>query len=248
MTKGIFQVKDLIFLGRWTIEELGHIIRQSSLIEGAGERIEFFSRQFLGVPYKESTLIGDIDTREVFVINLEGVDCFTLIEYVEAMRRSCSFPEFTGNLKKVRYREGKVSFGSRNHFFTDWAPGASEFIEDITLRIGGPKTIRVHKRLNLRVDGTPILRGIPHKDREIQYIPADAVDETVLERLKTGDYAGVYSDEEDLDVSHVGIVIKTGDGVYLRHASSRPDQRKVIDEEFKSYIAKKPGLVILRPK
>lgn len=260
-------MKDLILLCRWSIEELDHIIRDSSNLKDAGARIEFLSRQFLGIPYKDSTLIGDIDTPEVFVINLEGVDCLTLIEYVEAMRRSCSFPEFAENLKRVRYRRGIVSFVRRNHFFTDWAesggdtshifatkiwevspPDALEFIEDVTFRIGGSGTIRVRKRLNLRGNGTSILPGIPYKDREIHYIPASAVDQTVMERLKTGDYAGIYSGEDGLDVSHVGIIIKTGDGIYLRHASSRSYQRKVIDEEFRDYIAGKPGLVVLRPK
>ena len=237
-----------IHLGKWTIEELDRLLHDSSLIADVGERIGFLSKQFLGVAYQGSTLVGDAHTPEILVLNLAGVDCFTLIDYVEAMRLSGSFSEFTENLKGVRYRRGEVSFEMRNHFFTDWPEYNAGTIEDVTAVIGGPKIISVHKRLNLKGDGTPIIPGIPPKEREIHYIPVNALDNLILGRLKTGDYAGVYSDVDELDVSHVGIVITTEDGIFLRHASSRMSHRKVIDEEFKGYIAEKQGLVVLRPR
>ena len=235
-------------LGRWTIEELGRLLHNSSMIRDVSERIGFLSKQFLGVAYQESTLVGDAHTPEILVLNLAGVDCFTLIDYVEAMRLSGSFPEFTESLKRVRYRRGEVSFEMRNHFFTDWPEYNAGIIEDVTAVIGGSKTVAVRKRLNLRRDGTPIVQGIPPKEREIHYIPVNALDNLILGRLKTGDYAGVYSDDDGLDVFHVGIIIKTGDGIFLRHASSRMSHRKVIDEEFKDYLAEKQGLVVLRPR
>ena len=235
-------------LGKWTIEELDRLLHNSSLIRDVGERIGFLSEQFLGVAYQGSTLVGDAHTLEILVLNLAGVDCFTLIDYVEAMRLSGSFSEFTENLKGVRYRRGEVSFEMRNHFFTDWPEYNAGTIEDVTAVIGGPKIISVHKRLNLKGDGTPIIPGIPPKEREIHYIPVSALDNLILGRLKTGDYAGVYSDVDELDVSHVGIVITTEDGIFLRHASSRMSHRKVIDEKFKDYIAEKQGLVVLRPR
>ena len=66
--------KELIPLGKWTSEKLDAILHESSKINDAGLRIDFLSKQFLGTPYQESTLIGDINTPEVFVINLEAVD------------------------------------------------------------------------------------------------------------------------------------------------------------------------------
>ncbi len=240
--------RELILLGRWTVEELDHIIHESSAIKDVGERIYFLSRQFLGVEYKESTLIGDIDRPEVFVINLEGVDCLTFIEYIEAMRLSGSFSEFTKRLKRIRYCQGTVAFDLRHHFFTDWGEDNSELIGDVTVEIGGQRTMSSPKRLNLRRDGTYIIPGIRHTDRVIQYIPDEAVDEEIMDRLKTGDYAGIYSDEDGLDVSHVGIIVKIKDRIYLRHASSLKAKRRVIDEELRAHIAKKPGLIVLRPK
>jgi hypothetical protein len=66
--------------------------------------------------------------------------------------------------------------------------------------------------------------------------------------MRTGDYVGIYSEIKGLDVSHVGIVIKDGDKIYLRHASSQKKQRKVVDQDFKDYIFKKPGIIVFRPK
>ncbi len=274
-----------LILSKWTVAELDRILQHSFTIRDTGERIDSLSRQFLGIAYKESTLIGGINTPEVFVINLEEVDCFTFIEYIESMRLSGCFPEFKENLKRVRYRQGKVTFKTRKHFFTDWREYNQETIEDVTAMIGGAKTARVKKRLNLKSDGAYIIPGISPEEREINYIPVDVVDDLILNRLKTGDYAGIYSDEtlmsrsftkghenppplsiqmtgegkgegdqkgfsgeDGLDVSHVGIIIKSKNAIYLRHASSLKENRKVIDADLRGYLTKKPGLVILRPK
>ncbi len=83
-----------VILGRWTEERLNAIMREAAEIQGVGERIAFFSEKFIGLPYQEKTLIGDIKTPEVFVINLSAIDCFTFIDYIEAMRLSSSFSEF----------------------------------------------------------------------------------------------------------------------------------------------------------
>lgn len=243
-----FRNEETIILGKWTKEELDSLLYESSQIKNAGKRIEFLSRQFLGLVYKESTLIEDINTSEVFVINLEGVDCFTYIDYIEAMRLSRSFSKFKMNLRKVRYKSGKVAFENRNHFFTDWREFNSDFIQDVTKKIGSKKTIRVQKMLNEKEDGKYFLMGINPVQREIKYIPSDAIDDSVINKMRTGDYVGIYSHLAGLDVSHVGIIIKDGEKIFLRHASSQKKQRKVVDQDFNKYIVKKPGIIVFRPK
>jgi hypothetical protein len=91
-----------IELGKWTINELNAMMIQASTINDFGERIDFVSRKFLGTPYVGHTLTGDINTPEVFTVDLEGMDCFTYIDYVEALSLSDSFPEFKDNLKSIR--------------------------------------------------------------------------------------------------------------------------------------------------
>ncbi|MGB9716056.1 MAG: N-acetylmuramoyl-L-alanine amidase-like domain-containing protein [Thermodesulfovibrionales bacterium] len=238
--------KELILLGNLTLESLDLILYESHKIYDIGMRIDSLSRQFIGTPYQESTLIGDLNTPEVFVINLEAVDCFTFIDYIEAMRLSSSFQEFKGNLKRLRYKGGKVSFLKRNHFFINWIESNSEYIVDVTEQIGGKTTLSSKKILNKKDDGTHFLPGIPIKDTLIHYIPAKVLNESILKELRTGDYIGIYSKEKWLDVSHVGIFIQEGDKTYLRHASSV--KKKVVDDDFEEYIIGKPGIIIFRSK
>jgi hypothetical protein len=237
-----------IILGKFSQEELDHIIYKSSKIKDIARRIDFLSGQLLDLDYIESTLIGDINIPEAFVINLEGVDCFTFIDYLEAMRLSNSFSEFTVNLRKVRYKSGKVVFENRNHFFTDWREFNSDFIDDVTEEIGAQRTIKVQKTLNEKKDGTYYIPGVRPVLREIKYIPSDKIDESVMNKLRTGDYIGIYSTKQGLDVSHVGISIKEGDKTYLRHASSLKKHRKVVDQDFEKYITGKLGIIVFRPK
>ncbi|NOZ26101.1 MAG: DUF1460 domain-containing protein [Nitrospirae bacterium] len=237
-----------ILLGGWSRESLERLMSEAAGIEDTGARIEFLSRRFLGVEYKPSTLIGDMNTQEVFVIDLEGVDCFTYLDYIEAMRLSASFSGFKENLKRVRYRSGTVAFENRNHFFTDWREYNAAHVDDVTGEVGGDRTRSVRKVLNLRKDGTLFLPGIAPRERLIQYIPSDALDETVTSRLRTGDYVGIYTDEQGLDVTHTGIIIKKQGRPYLRHASSAKENRKVVEEDFIMYVSKRPGIIVLRPK
>lgn len=237
-----------IVFGKWTEDKLGRIIRQASELSPLGARIEFLSAQFLGTQYKEDTLIGGKDIAEEFSINLEGVDCFTFIDYIEAMRLSKSLDEFKDNLRKVRYQSGNIFYESRNHFFTDWREFNSGLVEDVTEKIGADEIRRIKKTLNRRDDGTFFLPGIPCREREVVYIPSESVDDAFIENLRRGDYAGIYSEKEGLDVSHVGIIIRNGDNILLRHASSSADKRKVLDEDFREYMDDKPGIILLRAK
>ncbi|MCX5895842.1 MAG: DUF1460 domain-containing protein [Proteobacteria bacterium] len=240
------EYKEIVNTGTWTPDGLDKMLAESSRIKGSDERIDFLSKQFLGVAYKESTLTGDINTPEKLVINLSGVDCFTFLDYVEAMRLSDSCAAFKDNLKKVRYQSGIVSYKTRNHFFTDWRECNAAYIEDVSGQIGAEKTKRVMKVLNGKAGGKQLLPGIESKKREISYIPSEAIHDSMLDTLRTGDYVGIYSTKNNLDVSHVGIVIREGDTILFRHASS--EVRMVVDEDFKDYIKNKPGVIIVRSR
>lgn len=240
--------EEIIVLGKWTEKLLSKIIHESASIKGAGERIAFLSGQFTGTKYMEGTLKGGLDSAEVFVINLDEMDCFTFIEYIEAMRMSGSYDEFKANLKDVRYCSGMVAFGKRNHFFTDWRLYNAGHIDDATRHIGGRNTEKCMKTLNKKKGGGLFLPGIPISDREVYYIPARHIGGDIMNGLKTGDYIGIYSEDSGLDVSHAGIFIRDGENTILRHASSSPGLRKVVDQDFPGYVSSRPGIIVLRPK
>ena len=235
-----------IQLGKWTKGDLDHLLAKATSIAQIGPRIAFISGQFLGTPYKESTLIDNAGTHEVFTINLEAMDCFTYLDYVEAMRLSDSYSRFNANLKRVRYYSGRVAYTQRNHFFTDWRE-RNLSVTDVTGEIGRGRARVVPKRLNEKADGTYYMTAIPIAERDVTYIPVEAIDNTVIDSLQTGDYVGIYAEAVGLDVSHVGIIVKSGGAAHLRHASSAPSHRKVIDEDFETYMSGKPGIMVLRP-
>jgi len=239
-------MEEVIRLGRWTKRRIDELLHGSFSIKETGKRIDFISSHFLGTPYRESTLIGDINTPEVFVIDLEGVDCFTFIEYVQAMRLSGSFLEFKDNLMRIRYRSGFVDFKNRNHFFTDWIEYNSDIVMDVTCEFRD--NIEIEKILNEEEGGSRVIQGIMPVCRRIRYIPSRHINDSLIGRLESGDHIGIYSPRRGLDVSHVGIIIRKDGAVYLRHASSSERYRMVVDEELRDYISNKPGIIVLRPK
>ncbi len=236
-----------INIGRWTEDELDRIIREAAKIADPGQRIALISEHFLNTPYQEATLIGSENSEEELVIDLSAMDCFTFLDYVEVMRLSSSFSDFQNGLAQVRYRGNLISYRTRNHFFTDWAEYRSAFVRDASKETGKGKVRELQKTLNRKEDGTLFLSGVDPVDRTITYIPTDEMDETMRQRLRTGDYAGIYSHSAGLDVSHVGIIIRAGVSLFLRHASSLHDLRKIVDQDFMHYIKGRPGLIILRP-
>lgn len=227
-------------------ELIDSVIGRSSAMEDLSERIHFLSEQFLGTPYEEGTLAGGVDSPEELVVRLDAVDCFTLLDYIEAMRLSSSSEDFIDNLRRVRYRSGKIGFEERHHFFTDWREYDAERTEDITDLLGGNGAVKVAKRLNERRDGSFFVPGIGSERREISYIPGEAIVPSLAARFRTGDYVGIYSPLPGLDVSHVGIIIVKDGRTLLRHASKR--YKEVVDEDFGGYASARPGIILLRPR
>jgi hypothetical protein len=238
-------MKEKIVSGSWAEEKLNGLIASAAKVTDIGERIAFLSGQFIGASYEASTLIGDATIPERLVINVETFDCFTFLDCIEAMRLSQSLSDFHKNLIRVRYKEGIVGYEKRNHFFTDWPENNADFIQDRTNEIGGRKVETVIKNLNCKNDSSCFLPGIRPFERAVSFIPSVSVRKRICQRIKTGDYVGIYSDLPGLDVSHVGIVVKEGPGICFRHASSA--LQTVVDQDFSDYISGKPGIIILRP-
>ena len=234
-------------LGKFTEAKLNQILDNSNKLESNSSKIEYISRKFLDTPYQENTLIGSDKTKEALTINLEGVDCFTYLDYVESLRLSKTFENFKNNLIKTRYKENKVSYTNRNHFFSDWGL-YNDNIENVTTLVGGNLVEINEKKLNQKDSGNLYLNKIPVVIRDISYIPTKKINGSLLKNLRTGDYIGLYTDRNGLDVSHTGILVKSEGKVYLRHASSREKNRKVVDEELLEYLKNKPGIVVFRAK
>lgn len=237
-----------VSLGKWNAETIDTMLATINENDNVAEKIDYISSAFSGNNYKASTLIGDQNTEEVFVVDLENVDCFTFIDYVTALSISNSFEDFKNNLKQIRYQDSKVDFTKRNHFFSDWAVYNSRLIKDATQEVAGDKALRVSKKLNAKNDNDVFLTGIEVQERDIWYIPSSEINESILSKIQNGDFIGLYSTHPGLDVSHVGIAIKRGNKVYYRNASSKKKNMKVVDEDLQKLLIedKYPGIVVLR--
>ncbi len=234
-------------LDPYTLNKLNALLKKRSETnhQEKGALIDFLSEAFLGTPYQANMLHGSENTPEKLIIDFRGLDCFTYLDYVEALRKSTSPTEFINNVIKTRYINGNVHFLNRKHFFTDWAYREYKLATDITAEIS-PHAIKTEKYLNKKADGGSYLPGLPVVKRTITYIPSNFINEEVISHLQSGDFIGIYTKLAGLDVTHVGFFIMTDKGPMLRNASSRKANEKVVDSPFMDYVSKTPGIIVLR--
>ncbi|MBX4335082.1 DUF1460 domain-containing protein [Bartonella raoultii] len=236
-----------INLDPYTLNKLNTLLEKRSKFNDrkTEEIIDLLSAAFLGTPYQANMLHGSKNIPEELIIDFRGLDCFTYLDYVEALRKSTSQTEFINNVVKTRYVDGIVSFLNRKHFFTDWAYSKYKLATDITAQIS-PYAVKTEKYLNQKADGSNYLPGLPVVKRTLTYIPSNFINEKVISHLRSGDFIGIYTQLAGLDVTHVGFFIMTDNGPMLRNASSRKENEKVVDSPFMKYVIKTPGIIVLR--
>jgi hypothetical protein len=162
------------------------------------------------------------------------VDCVTFCEQVLALAISRNYDEAFRNLQRIRYRDGIISFAARNHFvMADWLPRNQWLLKDITGDAGGGMCQVMTKTIDRKHFAAE--RGCadggswPEPQRmSIRYIPTPHLPTTVLQ-LKGSELLVLITRREGIFASHLGFIIKAGDGSMLfRHASSI--DKKVVDE------------------
>lgn len=211
----------------------------------AAENITALTGLFLGVPYRAGQLIGSPESPEILVTDLNALDCFTFLDYTEALKRSPQQQDFRNRLVNIRYKNGEVNYYQRRHFLSDWVSGSRPVAQDITRQLS-PDYRVTHKMLNQKKNGTRFIPDIPVTARDIAWLPVSSLTPVVLSQLQTGDYIGIYSASPGLDVSHAGVIIRTPSGVFLRNASSKRNEQRVIDSPLLAYLHNKKGIVVYR--
>jgi hypothetical protein len=222
------------------------------------QRLEAASRRYLGMPYRLFPL-GEGSAERGSpkpLIDERGVDCVTFVEQSLAHGLAPTPSEVKPLLQRIRYRSGKIHFGTRNHYFlADWMANNAWLVEDDTLRVGGSLARSITKTLD---------RGLPAKEHGMQrwraslpaggarmpltvsYIPSGAVARSVA-RFPAAAIVAFVPPGKDMDASHVGFVFRR-DGWTLRHASSV--RGRVVDEQFLPYVRRRgrhiAGIVVLR--
>lgn len=122
-----------------SIEELYHKLDHMPNIS-MPQRIDWISKQFLGVPYLLGSLGEGPRARydQFPQYRVDGFDCDTYVNTVVSLALANSLPAFQQCIKKMRYRNGEVAYIQRMHFTgIDWnqAHQQAGLFKDITLAI-----------------------------------------------------------------------------------------------------------------
>lgn len=206
---------------------------------GIGSRIETFSRDFVGYPYKPFPLIGSADTPEVFAASLDGFDCVTYIETVLALACAATVDGFITSLRKIRYERGRIGWKMRNHYMTGWIRNN---LRDGTVRRIPASSVPTVSRERV-LDVVP---GLPARHTAMKCVPKNAVPR-LAKSLCTGDLIFFASTRKNLDFFHAGIIVREGEQIRMRHASR--SQGGVVEQALGDFIKanRMAGVVVVRP-
>ena len=243
------------------------MLREASVLKPESNRILFFARKFIGVPYVAHTL--DREQEERLVINTRELDCTTFVETVLSLalcsqRGETSFADYCNQLRQIRYRKGKVAYTSRLHYFTEWIEDNAESgyvrkIESDNHPFTSVQRLNVNYMSRHR-SAYPMLIEHPQwwkeieatermlTGREYKYIPKHSIANTSLFRntIRDGDIIAILTSKSGLDTSHIGIAVWQEDGLHLLNASQI--HKKVVLEPmlFYDYMMKHPSQIGIR--
>lgn len=218
--------------------EVKRLLKAFHDLNESGMRLERISAHLLESPYVSNPLGGGPDERESLVIRFDGFDCVTYVETVLALKDARTADAFSEALRRMRYAGGKVAWHSRNHYMLDWIKNNQ--------RRGIVKNITTGARTTTRTRRLSLIKELRAKTLTFRVFPKQA--QARIRRLvESGDIALFASTRRDLDVFHMGFIIKRGDEVWLRHASRTAG--RVIDQPLDDFLRahRMSGIILLRP-
>ena len=119
------------------------------------DRILAVSGALLGIPYRLGPMgegpEGEFDRSPTY--SFKELDCTTFVEEIMALSLESDLDQAKALLQKIRYKDGKVSYETRNHFpEVDWRDNneAAGFLKDITRDAAGDRTVVMHKLISKR--------------------------------------------------------------------------------------------------
>lgn len=243
------------------------LLQEGKKQKGKQDLVLFFARKFLGIPYVASTLENNTD--EQLVINLRQLDCTTFVENVLTLtlctkNGQTTFDDFCNQLRKIRYRNGKVGYPTRLHYFSEWISDNTRmgFVEETQSPnppFSAVQTLQINF-MSTHVDKYPMLvrtpsfiKPIAQMESELngqtcRYIPKVGIlnNAACKQAVKDGNILALVTSRQGLDTSHVGFAIWKKDGLHLFHASSL--QKKVVEDKslLRNYMMKQKSQLGVR--
>lgn len=228
------------------------------------QRVAAIAKQFIGTPYVAHTLEGET---EMLTVNLDQLDCTTFVETVIALaytagERRASWRDYVYNLERIRYRSGRLDgYPSRLHYISDWIVDnvyRGNF-EEVTNRM--PRYNYIVKTIDYMSrhrDAYPALTDSVNYERiknvetgyrshRYPYVKTrDLPLKDTKAALKEGDIVGLTCNMKDLDVSHMGIIVKTDGVPYLLHASSSNGKVEITNVPLSDFMKRNTNLTGIR--
>lgn len=229
-------------------------------------RVAFFARKFIGTPYVAHTLEGD---PEMLTVNLEELDCTTFVETALALaftvgEQRSSWHDFVYNLRRIRYRNGEVNgYPSRLHYISDWAVDNKHRGNFSEVSADFPRSNVMSRTLDFMTsnrDKYPALadsanyarvRDIENGYRQHRFTYIKSADlglKAVKRAFHDGDVVALVSNLKNLDVTHMGIVVKESPDAepYLLHASMSGKKVMLSSEPLDQFMKRNRQWIGLR--
>ncbi|HCB65181.1 MAG TPA: DUF1460 domain-containing protein [Ruminococcaceae bacterium] len=223
------------------------------------------AKHFLGTPYVAGTL--EIEP-ERLTINTRETDCILFVEMCLAMSLTAkdaepTFEKYVDNLRRLRYRNGKVDgYASRLHYTSEWIiQGETRGIfHEVSRQCGGSVLDQKFNFMSNHPASYKQLKDNPKAVAKIRiaeqnletwdywYIPKADLPRCI-QNIKTGDIIGFNSSTPGLDIAHVAYAYWEGDTLTFIHASMS-DKKVVINKtplvEYTNGIKGHNGLRVVR--
>lgn len=209
-------------------------------------RMAVIGRKFVGIPYKAHTLER---VPEKVTVNLDSLDCTTFVETVMALAKTVgeereSWRDFVYNLRNIRYRGGNVNgYPSRLHYISDWAIDNAHRDNFIEVTQNLPKVKWIVRTIDFMTRHRNAYTALAdsanyerikdvegaYRSHRFPYIKSvDLGAKEVVAKLRDGDAVAFVTNMNDLDVTHLGMIVKEDDGLFhVLHASMSNGQVEV---------------------
>ena len=239
------------------INELLAAGRESGLT-GANELVCFYAHKLIGTPYVAHTLEGD---EEKLTINIDELDCTTFVETLYALARTTmngrySWRDYANHLEDVRYRHGVMGdYSSRLHYMSDWLIDNSTRgnVVDVTSDISCVRYktkkldyMSTHRDSYQSLANDSIYEKIKHfeegyRNHRFPYIKKEQLNSNDVKKVvKRGDFVGLVTRMNGLDLSHLGVIELDSKGnPVLLDASSIGEKVMLEEVDMKTMLQKR---------
>ena len=210
-------------------------------------RLDSVSKQFIGVRYAMDPLGEGSGVDADPIIRSDVFDCVT---YVETAMAYAAPGDPIENKIEISYLDANPSYVYRKHFW-EMDQAQSGTMADITSKLGAPVKYvsgTIDKNSWFAKKNPPVKTNFTAQKITLSYIASADIPKIQMKRLPHVSIIGIIADSRDMPAligtnnwnRHVGFIVRDGDKVVVRHASSSAG--KVIEQSWDEFINYQMGL------